>query len=62
MSNFDQDGAHPIGGRLVSMNMVRGLGGRNAPDVDGCRESEVSLRGIKHRYVCMVRERLNATP
>lgn len=30
--------------------MVRGLGGRNAAQVDGCRESEVSLRGIDRRY------------
>lgn len=27
--------------------MVKGLGGRNAHQVDGCRESEVSLRVIE---------------
>jgi len=32
--------------RLVSMNMVWGLGGRNASQVDGCRESEISLLGF----------------
>lgn len=30
--------------RVGLHEVVRGLGGRNAPDVDGCRESEISLR------------------
>tara|TARA_R110002124_G_C8972718_1_gene515354 strand:- start:4216 stop:4602 length:387 start_codon:yes stop_codon:yes gene_type:complete len=39
--------------------MVRGLGVRNADQVDGCRESEVSLRVVDRRYGLLASDGFN---
>ena len=40
--------------------MVRGLGGRNALQVDGCRESEVSREWLTGDTVCWLGNGFNA--
>ena len=40
--------------------MVWGLGGRNARQVEGCRESEVSLRVVDRRYGLLAFQGFNA--
>lgn len=43
--------------RTVGLNgIVRGLGGRNAPQVDGCRESRSLPLVMERRYVPLVHE------